>query len=92
MKRRAPEDRKWRRWVYELMYYYGMTEAEYNELATAQGGVCAICKANPEGRLAVDHDHETKQVRGLLCRPCNSGLGLLGDTRERLARALEYLS
>lgn len=73
------------------MYYYGMTEAEYEDLLCGQCGVCAICGTNPEGRLAVDHNHDTKRVRGLLCRPCNSAIGLLKDSPEILRRAVEYL-
>lgn len=62
-----------------------------------QGGVCAICK-NPEKscargyRLAVDHDHATKQVRGLLCVNCNQGLGHFRDSIPRLQAAIGYLS
>ena len=76
---------------YEMSHNYGITEDDYDKLFEKQGGVCAICGENPEGRLAVDHDHETKTVRGLLCRPCNSGLGFLGDSTDRVAKAAEYM-
>lgn len=57
-----------------------------------QGGVCAICKEKPKnGRLAIDHLHGTDKVRGLLCSPCNTALGLFKDDPERLAAAIEYL-
>jgi Recombination endonuclease VII len=50
----------------------------YPELFEAQGGVCAICGKPPgERALHVDHDHETGQVRGLLCYSCNTKLGWL---------------
>ena len=42
-------------------------------------------------RLFCDHDHATKAWRGWVCRQCNAGLGLLGDSQEGLRRALEYL-
>lgn len=52
------------------------TEAHYQELATKQGGTCAMCGAPPKRkRLAVDHDHCTGRVRGLLCGPCNTTIG-----------------
>jgi hypothetical protein len=41
--------------------------------------------------MCVDHDHETGEVRGLLCVQCNSALGKLGDREEALLRALEYV-
>ena len=62
--------------------------------------MCAVCR-NPEttlgnnGRiknLAVDHDHITGRVRGLLCNNCNRALGLLRDDREVLQRAIDYLA
>lgn len=48
----------------------------------------------PLGRdqdVDIDHDHVTEQVRGLVCKKCNTGIGLLGDTIEGVERALAYL-
>lgn len=71
---------------------YGLTTEQYDEMVRAQGGLCAICRKPPtRRRLAVDHCHKTGTVRGLLCDPCNSSLGRLGDNQEGLLRALNYL-
>lgn len=75
---------------------YGLTEKAYAALLAAQCGECAICRAPcaqfKRGEpLHVDHDHETGQVRGLLCSPCNLTLGHFNDDPERLERAAEYL-
>lgn len=58
---------------------YGITLEEYASLYDEQGGRCALCggESNGRGRLAVDHDHETGRVRGLLCFSCNTALGRL---------------
>ncbi|MGH2776528.1 MAG: endonuclease VII domain-containing protein [Actinomycetota bacterium] len=54
-----------------------------------QGGVCALCgTGKPEH---VDHDHQTKRVRGILCFNCNRGLGKFGDDVELMNRAVQYL-
>lgn len=51
---------------------YGITAAEYQALLETQDGRCAICRRLPRRRrLAVDHDHNTGTVRGLLCFTCN---------------------
>ncbi len=74
---------------------YGLTLAEYDALLELQGNGCAICGKTPEEngqRLAVDHDHETGEVRGLLCRACNSGIGFLCDNPNLCYRAAQYLS
>ncbi len=74
---------------------YGISSVEFQELLAKQNGVCAICggtQADPARPLAVDHDHDTGRVRGLLCDPCNQGLGGLQDSPELLKRAIEYLS
>lgn len=42
-------------------------------------------------KLVVDHCHESGRIRGLLCNPCNSALGLLKESESALKRALEYL-
>ena len=70
---------------------YGITIDEYDARFKDQGGVCAICYEPAEGRLYVDHDHETGEVRGLLCRDCNSALGLLRDNTDRMRSAIKYL-
>lgn len=69
-------------------YGIDMTEVRYNELLQSQGGVCAICHKLPNTvRLAVDHDHDTKKVRGLLCYGCNR----LAVSKDRLISVLSYL-
>lgn len=57
---------------------YGLTDAQYREMLENQGGLCAICTLpmHPSYGTCVDHDHETGQVRGLLCRSCNVKLGV----------------
>ena len=54
------------------------------------GGTPCDCCGRIE-KLFLDHDHATKEFRGYICRNCNSSIGLLGDSREGLLRALVYL-
>jgi Recombination endonuclease VII len=72
---------------------YGITAEAYWRLYAAQGGRCAVCqRANGKSkRLAVDHDHVTGRVRGLLCTTCN--VIIIGRyTVEALQRAIDYRS
>lgn len=72
---------------------FGITLADYGRMLGDQNGGCAICGSpEPEGSsLHVDHDHDTGQVRALLCFQCNNALGLLEEDPERIATLLEYL-
>lgn len=76
----------------QLLKKYGVTVEEYETIRESQGGGCALCGATPAGNLHVDHDHETGRVRGLLCRPCNTGLGLLRESAELLLKAAAYIT
>lgn len=78
--------------AWRLKHYFGLTVDAYDELLLRQNGVCAICLRPPTKiRLAVDHDHVTGAIRGLLCYSCNHLLGTVADDHERLARAAAYL-
>jgi hypothetical protein len=72
---------------------YGIGLDEYGERYLRQQGKCAICCKRPTVAepLAVDHDHETGAVRGLLCRSCNVGLGCFTDNVAHMGRAIAYL-
>jgi hypothetical protein len=72
---------------------YGITVDQLLAMEAESGGVCAICgrPPGPGSRLNVDHDHSTGQVRKLLCRPCNQGLGFFRDDPTLLDAAASYL-
>ena len=56
-----------------------------------QKGICLICKKIPTKRLAVDHNHKTEKVRGLLCIKCNSAIGFFQDDINLIKNAYKYL-
>lgn len=74
---------------------YGITVEDYKAMVLDQENVCAICKHPPhDGRwtdFLIDHDHQTKAVRGLLCTNCNMTLGHMKDDPVRLREAADYL-
>jgi hypothetical protein len=74
---------------------YGLSIEQYNTLLDSQNGLCAVCQSkNADGRwdtFAVDHDHSTGLVRGLLCNGCNRAIGFMDDNPERLESAAAYL-
>jgi len=77
----------------DLRINYGITLEQYEEMNEAQEGRCKICKQVPETmRLAVDRDHKTGEVRGLLCHRCNLGIGSLRDSIVLLEEAIKYLT
>ena len=73
-----------------LRMAYGLTEEDFDLLWEMQEGGCGICHTTLVAPV-VDHDHLTGEVRGLLCKGCNTGLGLLGDTILGIESALQYL-
>lgn len=93
---RKPENRRVLR-SRTLMHKYGITIEQLEGLLAAQGEKCAICKstivlgATDNAKVCVDHCHESGDVRGLLCHPCNAGLGYFRDDQERLSAAAAYV-
>ena len=69
----------------------GITKEEYDALFEAQGGKCAGCLTVPKDRLCIDHDHADGRVRALLCRSCNSALGLVKDNADTLRRLIALI-
>jgi len=82
---------------WQLKNKYGITQDDYERMLNEQGGVCKICGTDdpktPRGYVtfAIDHCHETGNVRGLLCNPCNRALGLLKEDTNILQKAIYYL-
>ena len=77
---------------------YGVDPYWYEKKFEEQHGVCAICKKfetekfrGKVVRLAVDHNHTTGQLRGLLCAACNRAIGLMKEDPQRLEAAARYL-
>lgn len=84
----------------DLKSLFGITLEDYNRMLKEQKCVCAICgkeetevdkRINKKRNLAVDHDHQTEKVRGLLCGKCNKMLGLVNDNPKILLNAINYL-
>ncbi len=81
-----------------LQRNYKISVEDYKNMLVKQNKLCAICltvgfKLDPKTKslLVVDHCHKTGKVRGMLCHNCNRALGLLGDDKDRLKRAVDYL-
>lgn len=77
-----------------LRKHFGITLADYMVIYNEQGGCCGICKrhsSNFKNSLAVDHNHKSGLVRGLLCMHCNRALGKWLDNDENVANASQYI-
>lgn len=93
-RKKNPEQAKRRDFISDLSKHYGMSIDEYIKLHEAQNGLCACCGIHESAfkrGLHVDHDHETGEIRGLLCTKCNPGIGYFGDSIKRLEMAISYL-
>ncbi|HEY0159969.1 MAG TPA: endonuclease VII domain-containing protein [Thermoanaerobaculia bacterium] len=85
-----------------VKHVYGISEDELTAMLERQDHRCAICRRLPWERatrgstrrknLAIDHDHRSGKIRGLLCSSCNKGLGLFREQPARMAAAIEYLN
>ena len=64
--------RQWCQRHYNLWYHLGVNPLLYEALMVMQDGKCGVCGKRPGPKsFAIDHDHETGAIRGLLCQRCN---------------------
>lgn len=82
---------------YALYRKFKITHQDYLNMLANQNGKCKICNSASTGdknkkHFLVDHCHKTGKIRGLLCRPCNQGLGAFKDSIESIIKAGMYLS
>lgn len=81
---------------HSLKKNYGMTPEGFRALIEQQNGCCDICnepfKYECKNGINVDHNHETGEVRGLLCNNCNPLLGNARDRIDILEKAIQYLT
>ena len=79
---------------WNLKKNYGISSDDYSKMLNEQQHSCACCGTHIstlKRRLAVDHDHNTGSVRGLLCTNCNIGIGMFKDSINKLQQAIDYL-
>ena len=89
---------KQHKWGHMLQHRYGINAIRYEMMLKSQNGVCAICKGpnlrkqnNKIDRFAVDHNHLTGKIRGLLCYNCNTMIGRFENNPGLLETIIEYL-
>lgn len=91
--RGTPEARR----AFHMKQRFGLTMEEYAKMLHSQNYVCGICfkkqvaGKNLNGTLAVDHDHKTGKIRGLLCQKCNTALGMFNDEIELFNNAIKWI-
>src|SRR5262249_13890238 len=74
----------------KLQWKYGLSLQDYDRMFQRQRGLCAICWKRSRRRLCVDHSHDLRMVRGLLCSSCNIGFGHFFENPAFLRRAADY--
>ena len=78
-----------------LKYLYGLTMQDVQKMLKRQHYRCAICRKQLPHKwgkgMAIDHDHQTGEVRGILCSHCNTGIGMFKDNPETTRKAARYL-
>jgi hypothetical protein len=75
----------------QLLSRYGLTPMDYEAMVARQDGLCALCQRRPTKRLCVDHCHDMRMLRLLLCHNCNRGLGHFGHDPDLMRRGADYV-
>jgi len=79
-------------YAYRIARKFGITYQDYMDMLEKQNNKCAICETDMSiKKLVIDHDHKTGKIRGLLCNPCNTAIGSLGDSLKNINNAAKFL-
>jgi hypothetical protein len=71
---------------------YAITEKQFLDMFNTQNSCCKICDSTITiDNSAIDHNHATGDIRGILCKTCNRALGMFKDSPKILEKALDYL-
>jgi hypothetical protein len=84
---KSKERAKWR----HIKSKFKLSQTQWEDLFNRQHGKCAICNEGINLSAHLDHCHTTNSIRGILCGPCNKGLGYFRDDVKRLESAAQYL-
>jgi hypothetical protein len=79
-----------KRFEWNIFDRYGMSRIAWDRVVREQAGRCAICNVELR-KCCIDHNHQTGQIRGLLCLHCNSGIGFFKDNPNLAVQGAEYL-
>jgi len=66
----------------QIKRVYGLSISEYNRMLEEQNNTCKLCK-QPMAKPMIDHNHETKKVRGIVCCKCNWLIGYYEEIKRR---------
>ena len=96
LSKRSTERRKPVNFITNLKVKYGLSKIDFDSMLKTQNNKCKICNIefkviNWRRNFAIDHNHETGKVRGLLCSTCNTGIGLLKESIPVLNDSITYV-
>jgi len=75
------------------MYRYGISQEDFNKMFEKQFGLCSICleKLPDKRKIHIDHNHYTREIRGLLCARCNIIVAVFENNKELIGNVVDYL-
>lgn len=93
--KKLSKDNKYTRKEYDMKRSYNLDLEGYSKIFDEQEGRCKICNkyyTESQQGLVIDHNHETGEIRGLLCSKCNLALGLINENIHTLQNMIKYLT
>ena len=88
------EQRKLTLRKFQLKKFYGLSIDQFQKMLSNQNNCCALCsnEFKSDSDTSVDHNHTTGNVRQLLCKKCNFGIGMFNEDVSLLSKAINYIN